>query len=265
MSKVYKRNEIVLGEEKVVKLQINQILKHNENENLDKQKDDQVQVNEQISKNAEAIMDKAKKDADSLLENVELECNEILSKTQEEREAIIAEAYTKASEILEAAREEGYNKGIVQGQETGLKEVDSIIEEAKEIKENALLEKKAMAKSLENEIVELVISCVKKVLNYELEREHSLLLNLVEKGIEKCTYTDSLIIRVSTNDHEIVNSSKNKIYMMTEGIDTIEVKKDPALETGSIIIETTSGTVDASIQTQIAQIEQTFHDILKGE
>ena len=92
-----------------------------------------------------------------------------------------------------------------------------------------------------------------------------MLLNLVESGIERCTYTDTLIIRVSENNYETVNSFKNKIYIMTEGIDNIEIKKDPALEDGSIIIETISGTVDAGLQTQITQIEQMFHDILKGE
>ncbi|HZX20829.1 MAG TPA: flagellar assembly protein FliH, partial [Clostridia bacterium] len=58
---------------------------------------------------------------------------------------------------------------------------------------------------------------------------------------------------------------KDKIYIMTEGIDNIEVKKDPALEDSSIIIETVSGTVDASLQTQITQIEQMFYGVLEGE
>ena len=70
---------------------------------------------------------------------------------------------------------------------------------------------------------------------------------------------------MSENNYEIVNSSKDKIYIMTEGIDNIEIKKDSALEDGSIIIETISGTVDASLQTQITQIEQMFYDILKSE
>ncbi|HZK56891.1 MAG TPA: FliH/SctL family protein, partial [Clostridia bacterium] len=133
------------------------------------------------------------------------------------------------------------------------------------IKQNVLSGRKTVAKELEEQIVELIISCVKKVLNHELEKNHKLLLNLIENGIEKCTYTDSLIIRVGENDYETVNSSKNKIYIMTEGIDNIEIKKDPALEDGSIIIETVSGTVDASLQTQITQIEQMFYEILEGK
>jgi len=263
LSRVYKQNQVILGEEKQVKIQVNPVMKFAENKYLDKTEQDPK--NKHIYQDAETIVSEAKDEAYNILQNARIEYDKIINMAKEEGDAIISEAYKKSNEILEAARKEGYNKGLEQGQEAGLNEVDYIIEEAKEIKEGVLLEKKSMAKSLENEIIDLVISCVKKIINYELDKDHQLLLNLVKKGIEKCIYTDGLVIRVSTSDYEIVNSSINKIYMMTEGIDSIEVKKDPALKDGSIIIETTSGTVEASMQTQIIQIEQMFHDISKGE
>lgn len=261
MSRVYKWDEITLGEEKIIKLKSSPIIKSTVNKTEEKES----HIDAEVSKDAQTIIEEAKAQAVIIIEAAKTERDEIISRIQAEQESIISEAYTESNQILENARLEGYKQGLIDGKEAGLKAVDNLIEEAKEIKQNTLVEKKVEAKALEKQIIELVISCVKKVINYELEMDHKLLLNLVESGIEKCTYTDSLIIRVSVNDYEIVDSSKNKIYMMTEGIDNIEVKKDPALEDGSIIIETTSGTVDASLQTQIAQIEQMFHDILKGE
>jgi len=264
LSRVYKQSQIVLGEEKIVKLQLQQVIKFDENKkNNNKLEDDQI--DKQINEEAGTIIAKAKDEACIILQNAQLEYDAILNKAKEEEQQIISEAYTKSSEILESAKKEGYDEGFTRGEVAGLNEVDSIIEEAKEIKEGILLKKKTMAKSLEGEIIDLVVFCVKKVIDFEIENNHQLLLNLVKRGIEKCVYTDSLVIRVSTNDYETVNLSKNKIYIMTEGIDSIEIKKDPALNDGSIIIQTTSGTVEASLQTQIVQIEQMFHEILKGE
>ncbi len=263
MSKVYKWDEITLGEEKLIKLKSSQIIKSNSNKiaaNKEKSQSDA-----KISKDPQTIIKEAEAKAESIIKSAKEKSDEIISRTEKEQESIISEAYSESNQILENARLEGYNKGIEEGKELGLNSVDNLIKDAKKIKQDTLAEKKIVAKKLEKEIIELVISSVKKVLNYELEKDHKLLLNLVESGIEKCTYTDSLIVRVSTNDYEIVDSSKNKIYMMTEGIDNIEVKKDPALDDGSIIIETISGTVDASLKTQIRQIEQMFYDILKGE
>lgn len=263
MSRVYKQNQIILGQEKIVKIETSSIIKLNQNISLDIN-EEQISDN-QSDEDIEVILCQAKDEASKILENAQLEAEKILSIANEEKEVIISEAYTKSNEILETARNQGYDEGLEKGRELGFNEVDSIIQEAKEIKENVLLEKKSMAKSLESEVIELIKSCVRKIIDHEIEKDHQLLLNLVKNGLEKCVYTDKLIIRVSANDYEIVDSFKNKIYLMTEGIDSIEIKKDPALKDGSIIIETTSGTVEASLQTQIAQIEQTFSDILKGE
>lgn len=263
MSKVYKWDEITLGEKKIIKLKSSQIIKSNKDKTTKNKEDSQL--DSKVSEDIQAIIEEAKVKAEEMIEAAKLECDEIVSRTKIEQQSIISEAYTESNQILENARAEGYKQGIAEGKEVGLNLVDSLIEEAKQIKQITLADKKTVAKALEKQIIGLVISCVKKIISHELEMDHKLLLNLVESGIEKCTYTDSLIVRVSLNDYEMVDSSKNKIYMMTEGIDNIEVKKDPALEDGSIIIETISGTVDASLQTQITQIEQMFYDILKGE
>ena len=259
MSRVYKRDKIILGKEKVIKLKSSQMIKPDT---------DKVSKNEEghqpDAKNPQTIIDEAEARAGAIIRAAEIEHDEIINKTQAEQQSIIFEAYEESNKVLENARKKGYEQGISEGRETGLKTVENLIEETKQIKQCILSEKKTVAKELEEQIIELVIYCIKKIINYELEKDHELLLNLVESGIEKCTYTDSLTIRVSGNNYEAVNSSKDKIYIMTEGIDNIEVKKDLALEDGSIIIETVSGTVDASLQTQIAQIEQMFYDILRG-
>lgn len=263
MSRVYKSRDVILGEEKLVKLQTSQIIKFN-NEKKEKKIIEPLE-DRKTEVNIEVMLEFAQAEAAKIIDAAKANYNELMESAQEERETIISDAYTEGNKILENARLEGYKQGLIEGKDAGLKEMDALIEEATEIKHYALSEKETVARELEKEIVELVIFCVKKVINHEIQNDHQLLLNLVEKGIDKCTYTDSLIIRVSTSDYDVVNASKNKIYMMTEGIDRIEVKKDPALEDGRIIIETVSGTVDASLQTQITQIEQIFYDISRGE
>ncbi len=260
MSRVYKRDKIVLGEEKIIKLKSKHVIGFDTGEipeNKEKHQPD--------TKSPQMIIDEAEARAEAIIKAAEIERDEIISRTQTEQNLVISEAYEESNKVLENAREKGYEQGVLEGQEAGLKTVDNLIGEVKQIKQNILSEKKTIAKELEEQIIGLIISCVRKIINYELDADHRLLLNLVENGIEKCTYTNSLIVRVSENDYEVVNLYKDKIYIMTEGIDNIEIKKDPALEDSSIIIETVSGTVDASLQTQITQIEQMFYGVLEGE
>lgn len=258
--KVYKNSNIILGEKETIKF--------GEKKNLQIQQNE-IEASTEDSTSYNVDLEEIKAQKELILEEAEIKCQEIIQNAKKEAEIILEDAYNDSRNLYEKAKkdgyEEGYDEGFIKGKEEGYKEVENYIEDAKSIKQEAMREKNKLVKELEEQIVELVIQSIKKILNHEIEKNHSLLMNLIEKGLEKCTFTESLVIRVSEEDYELVHSSKNKIYMMTEGIDEIEVKSDASLPKGSVYIETLSGTIDSSIQTQIEQIETLFKELVKSE
>jgi flagellar biosynthesis/type III secretory pathway protein FliH len=44
----------------------------------------------------------------------------------------------------------------------------------------------------------------------------------------------------------------------------VEVLADPALEPGSVRLESAAGTLDASVDTQLEEIERGFADLVRG-
>lgn len=270
MSKIYKSKQIILGDEKTVKIKRNPIIKLNAERPKEKLRKDEKLENEEIENEEldllhREIKEEANKNAEKIIQDAKEKAEDIINKAEEEKETIISDSNEASKQIKEDAKKQGYSDGVLEGKTDGLNQMNKHIEEAKEIKQNALKEKKDTAKSLEKEMIQLVITSIKKIINHEIQEDHTLLLNLIEKGVEKSTYTESLTIRVNPEDYDTINSSKNKIYMMTQGIDSIEIKQDPGLKLNSIIIETGSGTINAGVETQITQIEQKFHEILKGE
>ncbi|MCC5912025.1 MAG: hypothetical protein JJT76_16520 [Clostridiaceae bacterium] len=256
MFKVYKSVDVTLGLEKQLILQKQDIPQKTHNP---------LTKNADVLQHQENPIEAAKEEAEELLGNAKKEAEAILQKSQQEAESIIAEAYEDSKVILENAREEGYSEGIQLGKQEGYNTFQSMMDEAQTLKKETLKTKKDLAISLEQDIVDLVMDCIKKIINHEIKENKELLLNLIEKGLEKCTFTETLIIRVSEEDYEFVDSYKSRVYMMTEGIDELSVKSDAALKRGSVIIETLSGRIDSGIQTQINQIEVLFKDLLKGE
>ncbi|WP_170834624.1 FliH/SctL family protein [Natronincola peptidivorans] len=216
---------------------------------------------EEIEKSNEIARLKARK----ILEDAEQERNQLLENARKEAELIIEEAYEDSKSVLEKAKKDGYNDGIQLGKRQGYQEYQDLLDEAMAMKKDIYKTKKRLAKEIEKEMIDLVIYSIKKVIDYELQENHQVLLNLISKGLEKCTFTETLIIRVSNEDYDVLESYKNKIYMMTEGIDDLQIKKDAALKKGSIIIETLSGKIDASIDIQINQIEVLFKELLREE
>lgn len=260
MSKVFKSTNVVLGIKKEIDytdLKLDNIIKLRQDISLG---DDGENENIQ-----ELEAEDPTPTPEELLNEAIEEANLIISEAKKEAALIIQEAYQESKNIYERAKLEGNAEGFNEGLEKGYSEVDQFIEEATNIKLQAMEEKKAMAKSLEKQLVTLVIDTVRKVIKHQLDEEHSLLLNLIEEGLEKSTFTESILIRVSERDYDLVNSSKNRIFMMTEGIEKMDIKCDPSLDGGSVIIETLSGTIDASVETQIRAIEKLFTELLQGE
>ncbi|RKD27789.1 flagellar assembly protein FliH [Caminicella sporogenes DSM 14501] len=220
---------------------------------------------ESISKN-EKSEDRNIKDLYKEIEEIK---NSKLLEAEKEAERIINDAYEKAKQIIQNAREEGYEKGfeegVREGFEKGKKRADEIISEALNIKEEVMKFKENFIVDIERDVVDLVIKTIEKILNKKIKEDYDIIYGLIKAGLEKCAFTDSLVLRVSPDDYEFALEVKDKILALSENVTDIIIKQDKSLSKGSCIIDTSSGSVDSSIWTQFNQIKNTFEEILKGE
>ncbi len=255
MSNIYKSAEILLGDKKELQFDNIDIIEKEQSYKKDE---------EEESTDAIAILESSKNQSREILIDAENKRKEIIDNAEKEALEIVKNAEINKGEIYKQAKDRGYNEGFEAGEQKGYEELRGKLREVAAIKKNTLEEKKETAWRLEKEIIDLVITIVKKIISHKIETDDQLLLNLIKKGLEKCTFTESLIIRVNKEDYTRVSDHKDSIYMMTEGIDDIEIKSDAALPRGSMIIETLSGQVDASIDVQISQIKSLFEELLKS-
>lgn len=145
------------------------------------------------------------------------------------------------------------------------KQAESLITEALNIKEAVLKSKKQLLKDIEEDVISLVIDTVEKILNKKVEEDYETIYNLIQLGLEKCAFTENLILRVSPEDYDFVISIKDKILALSENISDIQIKQDKSLRKGSCIIDTSSGSIDSSIWTQFNHVKEIFEELLRGE
>ncbi len=124
--------------------------------------------------------------------------------------------------------------------------------------------KKELIKNVEKECIELVIKTLEKILCKKIDDSEETVIGLIKGALEKCTYTESLVLRVSPQDYQYTLSVKDKILCLVENVDTIQIKQDASLKKGSCILDTISGSIDSSIHTQFAQVKSMFEDFLKN-
>lgn len=259
MSRVLKSSQVIL-DKNTYKLPLFNPISNISLDNSDTQlsNSENDDINEKNIEKDEAVISRKIEEMNQLYE-------ETINNANAEANKIISEAYEKSEEIMEQSRHEGFLQGKNEGFEEGKLAADSIIQEALAIKKQTESNMKSLACELEEDIIKLTFSTVEKILNKKIEEEYDTILGLIKIGLEKCAFTENLVLRVSIDDYDFAISSKDKILALSQNINDITIVQDNSLGKGSCIIDTPSGSIDSSIETQFNQVKEMFEDLLRNE
>lgn len=199
------------------------------------------------------------------LDEAEEEARVRLMEAEQDREAILQDAYGQAETIRDTAREEGYESGRQAGFDEGRSIAEALIQEALAVKEALLQRKEAVVRAIEEDTVQLIVDTVERILGKHVQEDYDLVLGIVRSAMAKLTYTESLTLRVSSEDYDMALSLRDQILALAENVDDILIKADKSLRQGSCVLDATSGSIDSSIWTQFEHIKQSFEEMLASE
>lgn len=111
----------------------------------------------------------------------------------------------------------------------------------------------------EEDVVRLSLAIARRILRRELTVDPEALLGLVKASLEKIDLREVNRVRVSRQDAPVVSQFLEKMGLPHR----IEVLGEPGLERGAAILESNRGTLDASIETQLGEIERGFADLMR--
>lgn len=204
----------------------------------------------------ETLPEKTNSDFDLTLENIKFEPREErregtrrrgYRRTQDRN--IVSRAQAEAVSIKEAAKQEGYQEGINQA----VKDV----EELKVKFEEFYNYKEEVYERVSGCIMEIALEIAKKIINKEIETDKEATLSIIKGAVEEVNKTENKItLKVMPKDVEIVRDKVPEIFEGNYIEAKISVIPDPSIKEGGVIVETSNGLIDASIETQIAIIEK---------
>lgn len=116
-----------------------------------------------------------------------------------------------------------------------------------------------LRKQTEEELVRLSIAIARRILHRELTVDPSALQGLVKAAFDRL---DRREIKEIRTDADSVGSVK-KIVEGLGAPGSMKVVADATLRPGSLVIEVPRGQLDASIETQLVEIERGFVDIVR--
>ncbi|MBM3274288.1 MAG: hypothetical protein FJZ00_03990, partial [Candidatus Sericytochromatia bacterium] len=208
-------------------------------------------------------------DREQLLAEARLQAARLLTDAQEDAARIRADAEAQGAQTLEdfeVTRQErfeqlraeaaaaGYTEGRAQADEEGAK----IVEEAIETLNRARLSYPRAVKDNQEKLIELALQVAEKVIAEEIAARPDLVLQTLDSALVRVTDMESVTIRVNPDDLPIVQEKEEEYRDLLAQVKKLEFTSSPKIARGGVFIETSSGSVDATIKTQLSVISEVF-------
>lgn len=165
-----------------------------------------------------------------------------------------------ADELAAAARRQGFEEGQAAARQGVAAQMEAIqIKMARTIDElsGARLRYRREA---EQDVVALALAVSRRILHRELTVSPEALAGVVKAALEKMEAREIHRARVAREDAAAIK----KMFDQFGVPQNVEIVPDAAVARGGLIIESSRGELDASVDTQLNEIERGFADLVRS-
>jgi flagellar assembly protein FliH len=167
-----------------------------------------------------------------------------------------AELEQAIQERISQARQAGFTEGEASGRAKAQGEVRAAIDRLAQSIADISEFRGSLHRQAEVEAVRLSIAIARRVLRRELTVDPAAIEGLVRAALERLQSQESCRVRVNPDHVSAMRAALERAGMSAK----IEVITDPAQEPGAAIFEMPSGNLDASMDSQLREIERGLAD-----
>lgn len=241
---------------------------------LEQQLRDKRRLNQE---QADRIIEQAQDEAKKVLEDAEQHAFDRVQKSVQEKESLIQQASEEgerikiqanrdaddikynaerdAVKIKEQAKDDGFQEGHNAGLDAGRNEVSFAVERLHGIIAETVRERERILNHSEQQVINLVLTMVTKVVKKLTADHQQVVIENTKAALELLRGAITLFVRVSPYDYNFTQSFKEEFIRMIEAKAELKFIEDPTIEPGGVYIETEMGDVDATIRSQLEELE----------
>ena len=164
----------------------------------------------------------------------------------------------QAADDLEQRVREAHQRGFREGEAAAARKLAEQmkikVEQLGRSIEQLALHRARIQREAEPELVRLALAIARRIMRRELSVDPHSLLGLLKAGLEKIDSAEAHRVRVHPDHVSIVAG------LLEGAARPIEVAGDPGLAVGAVVFETSKGSIDVGLETQLKEIERGFAD-----
>ena len=158
----------------------------------------------------------------------------------------------------ESRYRQGMSEGIQEGERRAAKLLEPIQARLAATITDLAGTQRGLRREAEADVVRMALAIARRILNRELSVDPEAILGLVRSALDRLEAREIHRLRVAPVDKAAVEAELSRRALPR----SIEVYADPSLERGAAVFETARGTLDASINTQLDEIDRGLADLV---
>jgi flagellar assembly protein FliH len=162
---------------------------------------------------------------------------------------------------VKEARAAGLREGEAAARARAVAEVQPVLQKLAHSIEDLAQIRGRLRKQAEGDVIKLSLAIARRVLRRELAIDHDAMRGLVMAALEKLQSQE--ICRVRTNPAQA--AAVTACLRESASNARVEVIPDGSLQPGGVVFETNQGNLDASVDSQLAEIERGLADHMRRQ
>jgi flagellar assembly protein FliH len=161
------------------------------------------------------------------------------------------------------AREQGYKDGLKAGHDAGEEEWRLRVERLYNVVEGIEQAKAENQTRIAEDAVAIAFEAIVKILG-QRQASRGSIAEVVEQIRRASSAAEPLIVRVGPDDYEALLAEPSLIELEDQR-GSIRLTEDPRVVLGGCIVESSRGTLDARLETQIERLKSVLLDVQKAD
>lgn len=187
--------------------------------------------------------------------------NIILAGAQAEAQTLLQQAQVQAVQLAEQAQEEGWQLGYAEGKKAAEAEMAARLAAIHQLAEGAIAGSNKFIQDNQAEIARLAVAIAKKLTTQAFALNPEIISDTMARIIEAVNIQGACRIRINPDDYEILKPHWDAVANLQESSNRWELVADKNITRGGFFIEIGGGTIDARLETRLAQIEASLADV----
>jgi flagellar assembly protein FliH len=116
---------------------------------------------------------------------------------------------------------------------------------------------------MEESIVTLAIMVAEKIIEQEITGNSEIVIRQVKKALESLDNETIFKIHIHPENIDVLEQAKSQLFTDAELRAKVQLIPDTSVDAGGCILETSAGTIDARIRSQLDKLSNQIEDIAK--